>query len=356
MEPSRPLRLGIVTNLPGMMDRRARGIAAHLEGAQTEILVAPSPHMVAARARRWDAAYVIDPGKRGMAAAVVCRTLGKPTVVEIGDPQAQLFRAQGRGLAAVALGASFDAAAVRYASGVAFRGSDLAQTLPPKVPWRFVPDGVDTDCFRALESAGARASLGLPSDDLVVGVVGSITWSERRRWAYGLDLVEALAQLREYPIRVLVVGGGDGLEHLRRRAAELAVSERLLLVGRQPHTEIPRLLSAMDVCVSTQSNDSIGRGRTTAKLPEYLACDRFVLATDVGTANEILPREMLVPYSTSFDPGHPGRLAQRLAELSDRRSELHQGAGTRPLALRHFAYQRVAMRIRDFLDTILERA
>ncbi|HWF51434.1 MAG TPA: glycosyltransferase [Solirubrobacteraceae bacterium] len=356
MEPTRPLRLGIVTNLPGMMDRRARGIAAHLERADAEILVAPGPRRVAAQAPRWDAAYVIDPGKRGMAAAVVCRALGKPTIVEIGDPQAQLFRAQGRGSATVAIGATFDAAAVRYASGVAFRGSDLAQTLPPKMPWRFVPDGVDTDRFRALGSAGARASLGLPSDDLVVGVVGSITWSERRRWAYGLDLVEALADLRDYPIRVLIVGGGDGLEHLRRRGSELGVSERLLLTGRQPHPEIPRLLSAMDVCVSTQSNDPIGRGRTTAKLPEYLACDRFVLATDVGTASKILPTEMLLPYSDSLDSAHPARLAQRLAELCRRRDELHGGAGTRPLALEHFAYRRVAERVRDFLDAILERA
>jgi glycosyltransferase involved in cell wall biosynthesis len=356
MEPARPLRLGIVTNLPGMMDRRARGIASHLVRADPEILVAPGPHTVAARARSWDAAYVIDPGKRGMAAAVVCRALGKPTIVEIGDPQAQLFRAQGRGLATIALGTTFDAAAVRYASGVAFRGRDLAQTLSPKVLWRFVPDGVDTDQFRALESAEARASLGLPSDDLVVGVVGSITWSERRRWAYGLDLVEALAEVGDYPIRVLVVGGGDGLEHLRRRAAELGVSERLLLVGRQSHTEIPRLLSAMDVCVSTQSNDPIGRGRTTAKLPEYLACDRFVLATDVGTASEILPTEMLLPYSDSLDSAHPARLARRLMELCHRRSELHGGAGTRPLALEHFAYRRVAARVRDFLDAVLERA
>jgi len=353
MEPSRLLRLGIVTNLPGMMDRRAHGIASHLGRADPQILVAPSPRTVAAHARRWDAAYVIDPGKRGMAAAAVCRALGKPTVVEIGDPQGELFRAQGRGRATVALGSAFDAAAVRYASGIAFRGSDLAHSLPPKVPWRFVPDGVDTDRFRALGSAEARASLGLPRDELIAGVVGSITWSERRRWAYGLDLVEALAELREHPVRVLVVGDGDGLEHLRRRAEELGVADRLALVGRRPHAEIPRLLSAMDVCVSTQSNDPIGRGRTTAKLPEYLSCDRFVLATNVGTASEVLPTEMLLPYANSLDPAHPGRLAQRLAELCPRREELHGGAGTRALALEHFAYRQVAARVRDFLDTIV---
>lgn len=320
-----------------------------------DILVAPGAVQVAVRAQRWDATYVIDPGRHGMPAALASHAMHRPTIVEIGDPQGALFRAQGRSRPAIATGWAIDIAIVHRAAGIVFRGADLAATLKPSVPWRFIPDGVDVDLFRPSESTETRARLGLPPDELVVGTVGTINWSNARQWAYGLDVVEALGMAAGAPIRALIVGGGDGVEHLRRRAAELGVLDRVTLTGARPHGEVPGLLSAMDVCVSTQSNDAIGRGRTTAKLPEYLACDRFVLATDVGTAGEILAAEMLLPGRTSFDEAHHRRLAERLTSLCARRHELRAGAGTRRLALAHFDYAHIAREVDRFVRETVGR-
>ena len=48
-------------------------------------------------------------------------------------------------------------------------------------------------------------------------------------------------------------------------------------------------LGALDVVLSTQSNDVVGQVRTTGKLPLYMANGRFILATDVGEASLVLP-------------------------------------------------------------------
>jgi glycosyltransferase involved in cell wall biosynthesis len=108
----------------------------------------------------------------------------------------------------------------------------------------------------------------------------------------------------------------------------------------------------MDVCVSTQSNDAVGRSRTTAKLPEYLACDRFVLATDVGGASDVLPGEMLMPYEGVKDRDYPRRLAVRLGELATRQRELRIGVGTRALAERNYSYEVLGPRLATFIHEL----
>jgi glycosyltransferase involved in cell wall biosynthesis len=167
-------------------------------------------------------------------------------------------------------------------------------------------------------------------------------------------LVEALSLLRQEPVWGLIVGGGSGLEPLARYADELGVSDRLVMPGYVRHAAIPRYIAAMDVCLSRQTDDAVGWSRTTAKLPEYLACDRYVLATDVGGAAEILSDEMLLPYQGSYDEGHPARLAERLAALVPKQPELRRGAGTRKIALEHYSYPVLTRRLTEFLRGVVQ--
>jgi glycosyltransferase involved in cell wall biosynthesis len=297
--------------------------------------------------------YVIDAGRRGFPAAVRAKIAGRLVVVELGDPQRALYRADGRGHLAVAAGGLIDWLTTRRATAVVVRGRGLAAELSVRVPWIEIPDGVDIDMFRADGGAAVRAKLDIPRDALVVGLVGSLAWSEQLGMGYGWDVTEALAFLRDEPVVGLIVGDGPGVQRLRTRAAELRVSEKLLLPGRVAHRAIPRYLSAMDVCVSTQSNDSIGRSRTTAKLPEYLACDRYVLATAVGAAAEVLPDEMLLPFHGHSDREHPARLADRIRTLVPRRQDLRAGAGTRAIAVDRYDYDLLADRLKGFLCSLI---
>ena len=106
----------------------------------------------------------------------------------------------------------------------------------------------------------------------------------------------------------------------------LGVEDRIVFAGRRPLAELPEILSACDVCLSTQTNDIPGNVRTTGKLPLYLACGRYVLASRVGEAARVLPGEMLVPYEGTVDKEYPSRLAERVRALAAAPSRLSLGA------------------------------
>jgi glycosyltransferase involved in cell wall biosynthesis len=338
----------------GNMVRRARVLREFLRPEfEVDIVAAPDRPPISL-IRACDLVYVIDPGRVGFPAAVMGRLARRLVVVEMGDPQAALYRAQGRSRRSVLVGAAIDGLVTRYASAVVVRGNGLTAVLDVRVPWVEIPDGVDVDRFRPGLDGDLRRTLGIPPYALVAGLVGSLRAGARQEAIYGWDLVEALSLLRNEPVWGLVVGDGTGAEPLRRRAKELGVADRLVMPGFVPHSAVPPYIAAMDVCLSRQSNDAVGRSRTTAKLPEYLACDRYVLATAVGGAADVLPREMLLPYRGAHDPLHPRRLADRLAELVPLRAQLRRGAGTRRIALEHYRYERIASRLADFLRAVVE--
>lgn len=162
--------------------------------------------------------------------------------------------------------------------------------------------------------AALRRSLGLEGF-FVLGVMGSLVWSPRLKICYGWDLVEAMALLRDLPVRGLIIGDGNGRERLERKAEALGVLDRIHFTGRIPYDQLPLYLRVMDVGLSTQTNNLPGQVRTTGKVPEYMAAGVFVLASRVGEAARLLPDEMLLDYAGEVDASYPGRIAAKLRLL-----------------------------------------
>jgi glycosyltransferase involved in cell wall biosynthesis len=311
--------------------------------------------------RRGGWIYCIDLGLPAAPLAALLRRAGTRLIYEIGDPSAVLFEKQERPRIEVEIARRLEVALPKAADALVFRGSYLLEgfhkeassrgvTLPPS---HFVPDGVAPDVIRPernSERVKALRRAHALGDAFVVGVVGSIHYNPRTQTCYGSELVEALARLREHPhIRGIVVGDGSGLPYLRRRVEALGLADRVLLVGRVPHSEVPAWLSVLDVGLSTQTNDAIGWGRTTAKLPEYLAAGVVVVCTDVGEAHRLLGASIqTLPFDGSHDAGYPSRLAQRLAELSMMDlAPLRER--NRALALEHFDYGVLQRRLASVL-------
>jgi glycosyltransferase involved in cell wall biosynthesis len=158
-------------------------------------------------------------------------------------------------------------------------------------------------------------------------------------------VVEAMAHLCDVDVGALLVGDGDGRIRLEERARALGVSHRIRFVGRVEAVELLPYLLAMDVCVSTQSNDTPGWVRTTGKLPLYLAAGRYVVATDVGEAHRVLPGVgCLLPYRGVRDDEHPRRLAGHLRVLATERSQLQSADAGPEVWAREFDYDMLARR------------
>lgn len=113
-----------------------------------------------------------------------------------------------------------------------------------------------------------RAELGLAPGVVVFGLAGSLTWSSRRGYCYGLELVQAIRSTTRPDVAVVIVGDGDGRARLEQAAAG---DPRVVFTGAVPYEMVPVYLSAFDVASLPQSVDGVGSFRYTTKLSEYVA-------------------------------------------------------------------------------------
>jgi GT2 family glycosyltransferase/glycosyltransferase involved in cell wall biosynthesis len=272
--------------------------------------------------------YLVDVGKTTALAALLGRLVGKRVIVDTGDACFALARSLGdRNFAGLLVVGVAEKVALRSAQEVVVRGRAHAPFVPGRAT--HIPD-IPPAGVGPVSGANVRTSLGVDRS-FVVGLVGSLNLSRRHRISYGWDLVEALSYTAPEVV-ALIVGDGSGLEALRGRARALAVDDRCRFVGRVPTERISQYVCAMDVALSTQTNDLVGVVRTTGKLPLYLACGCPVLASHVGEAAIVLgPLGWTVPYNGVLDRLYPRRLA---AAVEAWRADPEGASNRRDTALR----------------------
>lgn len=329
----------------GGVARHARQVAGLLAGAGHRVVLAgpadvvadspvpthvvdiadrPRPTDVAAlrrlRAVLHGADLVHAHGLRAGAAAVLAATglPYRPAVVvtlhnlPVGGPRvramaAVLERVVARG-ADLVLGVSGDLVA-----RMARLGALAERALVPAPPHR------DPGPLDDVARARLRADLGVASDERLLLTVGRLAPQK------GLGLLcDAAALLARSPHRVrwVVVGDGPLEDELRRRVA----AERLPVVVAGRREDVPALLAAADVVVST----STWEGQPLA-VQEALQAGAAVVATDVGGTGEVTAdAAALVPPEPEALAAAVGRLLADDAERDRLRRLARDRAGALP--------------------------
>jgi glycosyltransferase involved in cell wall biosynthesis len=304
-----------------------------------------------------DIIYVMDTAYTGVLAGYIAKLLLKcKLITDTGDAAYELAKSTGNySKTQLAMISRIEKMAIQSSDRLIVRGS-FHKTLLESQGVRnvvFIPDGVDTLAVRPVDNTVLKIELGLNSN-LVVGMIGTMIWSDRHRMCYGWDIIEALALLRDLPIKALLVGDGDGRQVLEARAKQLGISKQVIFTGQLPYQEMLSYLAIMDVCVSTQSNDVVGMVRTTGKLPLYLAYGKYVIATDVGEAKRVLPSiGCLLPYEGVRDDLHPARLASHLRVLVTEPERTKVSDAAFQIAKENFDYSLLAHRIVQILNDLV---
>ena len=254
--------------------------------------------------------YAFKPDKWAFFAFLLGWMIGAKRMLDTGDVRHALARARGAGFWACLTERLFEVGNLHWADAITVRGTEHRRLLASH-GYRnvsVIPDGVDPCHSRYVCDPELRRKILGDRKVVTVGVMGTANWNPKRKMCYGWELVEVLNLLKNLPLFGIMIGDGSGLPHLKRRAEQCGVRDRIAFVGRIPYEEVPRYVSLMDIALSTQTNDLVGQVRTTGKLPEYLACGRYVLASRVGEAKFVLPEEMLVSYyGAGRDDTYPGR-------------------------------------------------
>ena len=301
--------------------------------------------------RKPEITYVVDSAFSAVIAGLLYKLVfANRLVIDTGDPAYALARSMGRSKLTLLLSWLLESVSFRVANHVVVRGTNHKRLLSKGIPVEVIHDGVDCALFRPMDVADLRRRWGL-ENVITVGVMGSITWNRRLQWCYGVELVEAMCLLRDLPIKGVIIGEGSGLAVLKKRARELGIEDRILFLGRIPHEELPPYLNLIDICLSTQTNDTVGQVRTTSKLPEYLASGKFVLASRVGEAALLLPDNMLVDYESTSDRHYAKKLAGKIRAICEQ-PQMFSAQISRPLAVEHFDYSVLSRRLSDVLVTV----
>lgn len=260
---------------------------------------------------------------------------GPPTLVQVRDrlPRGQ---ASNLSLGAIARGTDLIVANSRY----------TAQSLSSRPSVRVVASPVDLERFNGalIGRDVARATLGLPDDDLpVLSVIAQLT-----PWKGQDDAIRALGLLRELGCRARLLVVGDvkfasnatrydnrayraGLERL---VDELGLSGDVIFTGELE--DVPLVLSATDVLLVPSWEEPFGR-----TVIEGMAMGVPVVATSVGGPAEIVTDGhdgiLLVPRRPDLwaaalcdllaRPEHRARIARRgLTTAASYSREHHVGA------------------------------
>jgi glycosyltransferase involved in cell wall biosynthesis len=307
-----------------------------------------------------DIIYIVDPIYAAIAATRLYRATHRArVVVDTGDLVYELAREMGKlGRAELAIVNWAEQSALHMADTIVVRGSFHCDLLIGRGfgSVQVIPDGVDLAQFFPLDVKDWRTRLGFQPQDVIIGTLGTINWNYRRQLCYGWEMIKVLSLLRDLPVRGLLVGDGDGIVRLQTRARELGITDRIVFAGRKVYSELPHHINAMDICLLTQPNSRINSVRTTGKLPLFLACDRFVLASQVGQAACVLPSEMLLPYDgIGRDEKYPQLLASRIRALVALSEQLRLNGRAVALAREHFDYNQLAQKLAGVLEQVISK-
>jgi glycosyltransferase involved in cell wall biosynthesis len=150
-----------------------------------------------------------------------------------------------------------------------------------------VTNGVDTDIFKPMSGSEKRKELEIHDDDFIIGFCGSI-----ERW-YAIDeMIRALPELIRYhpSTKLLVVGGSlftNYEEELKKLAADLGISDRVIFTGTKPYHELPGYIACMDVCTIPLSPPQWGNIALPNKFFEYSACGKPILMRPIPDVTRI---------------------------------------------------------------------
>jgi len=307
----------------------------------------------------WDLIYMESTGiSGGLPLIRAAWSNGQPYIVSSGDPIGGFFHAV-KGPFHGYVFERYERMLYRHSAGFVgwtpyLTGAAIEKGAPRAVT---VEGAVDLDLFTTASVAERRylkQKYGINPDHIVLGMVGSLKWTPRQSYCYGLELASMLPYVNRDDLSILIVGDGDGRERIQARVPS-AWTDRVVFTGRVPEHEVVPALHAMDVGFITQTLDQLGNFRLTTKLPEYLAAGLPVAMSPIPGYYDYARNVgwSLPPHHPASDAFHEecGAWANRLTreEIAARRPKARQ------LAEQVFDYDVVRPRFTAFVHDLLRR-
>ncbi|MCI0499182.1 MAG: glycosyltransferase family 4 protein [Planctomycetales bacterium] len=158
----------------------------------------------------------------------------------------------------------------------------LAKRFMPNLDIAVIPNGVDTRCYHPAPQRKTGGPINLLS-------VGRLIARKRIDWL--IDAVGVAVQ-KGLDVRLTIVGEGNLLAELRKKAVDLNLSDRVVLMGLVGRQQMPEVYRANDIFVMASQHE----GMSNAML-EAIASGLPVVTTPCEGAEELIgDNGILVAY------------------------------------------------------------
>lgn len=120
---------------------------------------------------------------------------------------------------------------------------------------KVVPNGIEINQYRYSddERNSCREELGFKKSDFVIGHTGSLNGVKNQELI--LDIAGIL-KANGIPVKVLLVGGGNREQDLKKQAKDLKIEEDVIITGKQ--IGVTKYLDAMDVFMFPSRSEGFG--------------------------------------------------------------------------------------------------
>jgi glycosyltransferase involved in cell wall biosynthesis len=190
--------------------------------------------------------------------------------------------------------------------------------------------GVDENLFSPSSQPELASELEIKPDEFVVGFVGRFVEEKGI-----LTLIKAIARLKQFSWKLLLLGRGSLKEKILEIATEFGIRDRLIIVESVPHDRVPRYINLMNVLVLPSETTYLFKTLTAAGwkeqfghvLIEAMACKVPVIGSDsgeiknvIGNAGLVFPEgDVLALQNCLLQVMEEPKLAVKLAELGNAR-------------------------------------
>ena len=247
---------------------------------------------------------------------------------------------------------------LRHTDGIVVGNQDGAEVLRQRgyqKAMQVMPQlGVDEHLFQPQSQPELLAQLGITPTDFVVGFVGRFVEEKGL-----LTLMKALANLRDRPWKLLLLGRGALKETLIEQANQWGVVDRLIWVESVPHADVFRYINVMNALVLPSETAHQFKTLTSSGwkeqfghvLIEAMACQVPVIGSDSGEIPNVIGDAGLI-----FPEGNVEALSDRLTQLIDQ-PEYAREIGQRGYhrAIAHYTNRALAKELLNFYHDLQTR-
>jgi glycosyltransferase involved in cell wall biosynthesis len=203
-----------------------------------------------------------------------------------------------------------------------------------------IPSGANIDLFQPLDKLKCRQQLGLSLSNKLIGFAGSLLKHQ------GIDtLIDAAPYIlkEEADVAFIIIGEGPIKKGLVEKAKRLSLGAAFVFTGQVDYRQMPKWIGAMDICVAPLQK-SAGL-RSPAKLFDYLACARPVIASKIEGTTDVFEKIAAIRL---IEAEQPEILAKEVLNLlRDKAKARQMGEVGRRLVVKDYDRKLIAKKIHD---------